>query len=93
MESLTTALDQGSADLPLQPGALAGEIAEYYAWLGDVELTLRWLERSAQLSPVNQFLVTETETYARVRSQPRFRSELDRIRRGIRGRVEAAQAS
>jgi hypothetical protein len=83
-------VNAGAADLPLHPGALAGDLAEYHAWLGDVERTLHWLERSAALSPTSQFIVTETATYARVRADPRFRAELERIRRGIRARVERA---
>jgi TolB-like protein len=87
---LTDAVDAGAADLPLHAGALAGELAEYYAWLGDVERTLHWLERSAALSPTNQVLITETATYARVRADPSFHARLERIRRGISARVERA---
>jgi TolB-like protein len=90
IDSLAAAVNAGVADLPLHAGALAGEVAEYHAWLGDVERTLHWLERSAALSPTSQFIVTETATYARVRADPHFRAELDRIRRGIRARVERA---
>jgi TolB-like protein/Tfp pilus assembly protein PilF len=90
--SLAAAVNAGAADLPLHPGALAGDLAEYHAWLGDVERTLHWLERSAALSPTSQFLVTETATCARVRADPRFRAELDRIRRDVRARVERAMS-
>jgi TolB-like protein len=92
IDSLAAAVNASAADLPLHPGALAGELAEYHAWLGDVGRTLHWLERSAALSPTNQFIVTETATYARVRADPRFRAELERIRRGIRARVERAMS-
>jgi TolB-like protein len=90
IDSLSAAVNAGSANLPLHPGALAGDLAEYHAWIGDVDGTIQWLTRSAELSPINQFLVTETETYDRVRGEPRFQSQLKRIRGEIRVRVERA---
>jgi TolB-like protein/tetratricopeptide (TPR) repeat protein/phage shock protein PspC (stress-responsive transcriptional regulator) len=88
IEGLVGEWERGGADLPLQRGAIAGDIAEYHAWIGDTDGALRWLRRSAELSPVGQFLVTETATYDRVRGEPRFVQQLERIRREIRARVE-----
>jgi hypothetical protein len=88
IESSVGEWERGGADLPLQRGAIAGDIAEYHAWIGDTDGALRWLRRSAELSPVGQFLVTETATYDRVRGEPRFVQQLERIRREIRARVE-----
>lgn len=90
--SLAAAIDANAPNLQLHAGALAGDLAEYHAWIGDLEGTLHWLERSAQLSPIHQFLVTEMGTYERVRSEPRFQAELVRIRQGIHARIET-QAS
>jgi TolB-like protein len=88
IRDLIADFERGDAGLPLQRGAVAGDIAEYHAWIGDANGALRWLRRSTELSPVGQFLVTETATYDRVRRDPRFVTELERIRREIRARVE-----
>jgi TolB-like protein len=89
IESLAAAVNGGAPNLPLHPGALAGDLAEYHAWIGDLEGTLYWLTHSAEISPIHQFLVTETATYDRVRSEARFQSQLDASRRAVRTRILA----
>jgi TolB-like protein len=89
IDSLSAAVNARAPNLPLHPGALGGDLAEYYAWIGDVDGTLLWLERSAELTPIHQFLVTESATYDRIRSDARFQSGFERIRREIIARIEA----
>jgi len=86
--SLSAAVDAAVPNLPLHVGAFANDLAEYHAWTGDVDGTVRWLMRTAELTPIHQFLVTETGTYDRVRADPRFRSELARIRDDIAARFQ-----
>lgn len=87
IESLAAALDADGPTLPFHPGAVAGDLAEYYAWIGDLDGTLHWLERSAEVSPIHQFLATETGTYDGVRAEPRFQSELEATRLAVRARI------
>jgi adenylate cyclase len=75
----------------LSPGALAADIAEYHAWIGDATAAMEWLRRSVTYSPANQFLVPETGTYDRVRQDPVFQENLERLRRDIRARVERSR--
>jgi adenylate cyclase len=77
-------------ELLLNPGGVAGDIAEYHAWLGDVDGTLRWLRRSVDFSPTAQFLVHHTGTYDRVRDQPAFETGMARIRDELHRRSRAA---
>jgi TolB-like protein len=87
--SLARAVESDASQLQLHAGALAGDLAEYHAWIGDLDGTIHWLRRSAELSPISQFLVTETATYDRVRAVPRFREELSAIRTAVRRRIES----
>ena len=91
IESLAAAVDAEVSSLPLHAGALAGDLAEYHAWIGDLDGTIGWLTRSAELSPIYQFLVVESGTYDPVRSDPRFQAEFERIREAVRARI-AGQA-
>jgi TolB-like protein len=85
--SLAAAVDAEVPNLPLHAGAFAGDLAEYHAWIGDVDGTLHWLARSAELSPIYQFLVTASGTYDPVRDDPRFQAEFERIRGEVRART------
>ena len=85
--SLAAAVQADAPTLPLHPGAISGDLAEYYAWIGDLDGALRWLEQSAQLSPIHQFLATETGTYDRIRAEPRFQSHLEATRLAVRARI------
>jgi TolB-like protein len=88
VHSLERALDApGETALLINPGGVAGDIAEYYAWLGDVGATLRWMRRALAISPAPQFLVHHTATYDRVRSDPAFVSGMAEIRRDVQRRV------
>lgn len=88
IESLGAALNASTPNLPMHPGALAGDVAEYYAWIGDVDGTIDWLSKAAELSPVHPFLVPYSGTFERVRSDPRYQSALERIHQEIIARIE-----
>jgi adenylate cyclase len=87
--ALATAMSRPAAELPLNTGGIAGDIAEYHAWIGDVPGTIEWLRRSVAASPTAQFLIVDTATYDRVRDEPRFRAEFERLRGEIRQRITA----
>jgi adenylate cyclase len=91
IRSLSAAANSGRSNRPTGPSALAGDIAEYHAWIGDVEGTIQWLTRAAESSPAIQFLVIDAGTYDRIRTEPRFQTQLERIRQDIRLRVERAR--
>lgn len=82
------AVARTATEMPLNPGGIAADIAEYHAWIGDPAGTMEWLRRSIDFSPTAQFLVHETGTYDRIRDDPTFRADFTRLRNEIRGRVE-----
>jgi TolB-like protein len=89
VDSLVDRIEQPSSSLALNPGGVAGDIAEYHAWTGDIDAALAWLRRSIDDSPSAQFLVHHTGTYDAVRHDPRFASGVDGIHREIRARIDA----
>lgn len=70
-------------------------LAEYYAWTGNAEASLAWLERAYALSPVGEdYPVIASGLYDKVRNDPRFKAGLQRARiqiydRARRARLEA----
>lgn len=92
VESLVGDFAAGEGSFPIHPGAVAADLAEYHAWIGDVDGALTWLERAADMSPVN-LLLPEGPTYDRVRSDPRFRPRLEEIRQAVVARVVASARS
>jgi hypothetical protein len=81
-----------AGEMPLNPGGIAADIAEYHAWIGDPAGTIEWLRRSVDFSPTAQFLVPETATYDRIRDDPTFQAGFDRLRHEIRGRIQRTRA-
>ena len=62
-------------------------LAQYYAWLGDAEQSLAWLERAYAVTPEGEdFRMLATSLYDKVRNDPRFRAGLTRIRAAIYAR-------
>jgi adenylate cyclase len=88
IQSLADAVARPVSGMTLNPEAIAGDIAEYHAWVGDARGAMDWLRRSVAISPAAQFLVTETGTYDAVRQDPTFQAELQRLRLGIRERFD-----
>lgn len=81
VEELTEALgSEGSTD---QAAALE-ELAAYYAWVGDAETSLRWVERAFEASPRGvDYRYVGSGLYDRVLSTKGFRARLDELRRGV----------
>jgi TolB-like protein/tetratricopeptide (TPR) repeat protein len=69
-------------------GAARG-LAEYSAWTGNAEESLKWLERAYEISPVGEDLqVLDSGIYDRVRNDAHFTSGLQRIHTKIYARVQ-----
>jgi tetratricopeptide (TPR) repeat protein len=74
------------------PVLVARSLAQYYAWIGDVEESLSWLERAFALSPVGEdFIVIASAIYDKVRPDPRFQAGLQRLYVQIYERVRSAR--
>lgn len=82
------AVARTGTEMPLNPGGIAADIAEYHAWIGDPAGTIEWLRRSVAFSPTAQFLVPDTGTYDRIRDDPAFQAGFERLRRDIQARIE-----
>jgi tetratricopeptide (TPR) repeat protein len=63
------------------------DMAAYYAWQGDVDRALEWLDRSAHLTPTVNFWQIESGLFDRVRKDPRFAAGLTRLDDYSRSRV------
>jgi serine/threonine protein kinase len=63
------------------------DMAAYYAWHGDVDRALEWLDRSAHLTPTVNFWQIESGLFDRVRKDPRFIAGLTRLDDYSRARV------
>jgi tetratricopeptide (TPR) repeat protein len=89
VDSLVGLFGAPDGSFSLHRGAIASDLAEYHAWIGDVEGSLTWLERAAEMLPVN-LLLPEAPTYAQVRRDPLFRTRLEEIRQEVLSRVAAS---
>jgi hypothetical protein len=68
-----------------------GDLSVYYAWVGEAGESLRWLERSYQLSPSGvESRVFASKLFDRVREDPSFLRAAERIQSEIWDRVQAA---
>jgi len=67
-------------------------LAEYYAWTGNAEESLAWLERAYAISPEGEEVRTlASGIYDKVRNDPRFQAGLQRLRTKIYDRVQRAR--
>jgi len=91
-ESLRAAFTAGTVgDSIFSPVIAARGLAEFYAWTGNAEVSLAWLERAYALSPEGENpRVIESGLYDRVRNDPRFKAWLQRARTQIYDRVRRA---
>ncbi len=89
IDSLTSALDSGGLQDPVYTDVVRVEdVASYYAWIGDASTALRWVARAYELSPSGvEPRVLESALFRRVSEDPRFQTEVSRIRAGIWDRV------
>ena len=97
-EAVAGALRTAFAAKPL-PDAAAGRVgpaqslARYYAWTGNAEQSLAWLERAFAISPEGEDLVIiASAVYDKVRDDARFKAGLQRIRTQIYDRIQRARA-
>ena len=90
VDSLRAAFTAGTvADSNFSPVIAARGIAEYYAWTGNVEESLAWLERAYASSPEGEdFRVIASGLYDQVRNDPRFQAGLQQARTRIYHRVQ-----
>jgi hypothetical protein len=63
------------------------DMAAYYAWQGDADHSLEWLDRSAQVTPTVNFWQIESGLFDRVRKDPKFSAGLRRLDYYSRSRV------
>jgi serine/threonine protein kinase/tetratricopeptide (TPR) repeat protein len=94
-DSLGAAFRAGTAgDSSFSPVVVARGLAEYYAWTGDAEQSLAWLERAYALSPEGEdFRALASGIYDKVRADPRFQAGLQQTRTQIYERVQQARRS
>jgi tetratricopeptide (TPR) repeat protein len=75
----------------LSPPITARGLAEYYAWTGNAEQSLGWLERAYAISSSGEELrVLASGLYDKVRNDLRFKAGLQRVRAQIYDRVRRA---
>jgi tetratricopeptide (TPR) repeat protein len=94
-DSLGAAFMAGTAgDSSFSPVVVARGLAQYYAWTGDAEASLAWLERAYALSPEGEdFRRLASGIYDKVRADPRFQAGLQQTRTQIYERVQQARRS
>ena len=68
------------------------DMAAYYAWTGDVDHSVEWLQRSARLTPVIPQWQLDSGLFDRVRKDLRFQRGLARIVEDVRARATPARA-
>ena len=92
-DSLRRAFTAGAqADSTFIRAGAARGLAEYYAWTGNAEESLAWLERAYAISPLGEdFQVIESGVYDKVRNDSRFKVGLQNIRKRIYERVQRAR--
>jgi TolB-like protein/Tfp pilus assembly protein PilF len=79
-------------DSSFSPVLAARGLAEYYAWIGNAEESLAWLERAYVISPVGEdFGAIASGLYDKVRNDPRFKAGLQRARTQVYDRVRRAR--
>jgi tetratricopeptide (TPR) repeat protein len=84
-DSLRGAFTAGpTGDSVFSPVIAARGLAEFYAWTGNAEVSLAWLERAYALSPEGENArVIESGLYDKVQNDPRFSAGLQRARTQI----------
>jgi tetratricopeptide (TPR) repeat protein len=92
-DSLRAAFTAGTVGDSIFSAALAARgLAEYYAWTGNVEESLAWLERAYAIAPGGEdYQVIASGLYDKVRNDPRFQARLQRVHTQIYDRVRHAQ--
>lgn len=69
----------------------AEELACYYAWTGEVDQAITWLDIAFELSPSGvEPRVLESALFARITTGPEFQREMERVRSMAWERVKRA---
>jgi len=79
-----------STSVPQNHGEMLSyrEIAMFYAWVGNVDETLEWLERAFAWSPYAvQFEIMRSGVFDRVNEDSSFQAEVERIQAQIKERL------
>ena len=92
-DSLRTAFTAETGRDSIFSSVLAAQgLAEYYAWTGNAEESLGWLDRAYALSPEGEdFRMISSGLYDKVRNDPRFNAGLQQARTQIYDRVQRAR--
>jgi serine/threonine-protein kinase len=92
-DSLRATITAGTAgDLGFSPSLAAQGLAEYYAWTGDAEQSLAWMERAYTITPEGEdFRMLASGVYDKVRNDPRFQAGFQRLRVQTYHRVQAGR--
>jgi serine/threonine-protein kinase len=89
VDSLRVSLGRGTTTTDYSASVPLGELAVYYAWIGDARQSLSWLEEAFNLSPqAVDYRIIASGVFDRVRSDPAFRAGYARIRERVRARTE-----
>jgi serine/threonine-protein kinase len=78
-------------DSVVNPVLAAWGLADYYAWTGNAEESLAWLERAYGISPLGEDPLIASGLYDKVLDDPRFKSGLQRLRAQVWDRVQQAR--
>jgi tetratricopeptide (TPR) repeat protein len=92
-DSLRLSTSRGEApDSTFGPAIARRNLAEYFAWNGRVEESMTWIERTFAVSPLGEdFRLSASGLYDKVRADPRFQASLQRARSRALERVERAR--
>jgi len=92
-DSLRVAFAAGTVgDSAFSPVLAARGLAQYYAWTGNPEESLAWLERAYAISPEGEdYRMIASGIYDKVRNDPRFKAGLQRARTQLHDRVQRAR--
>jgi hypothetical protein len=95
VDSVRAALETGTIeDEVFNEVVRLNDLAVHYAWLGDPDESLRWLERAYQHSPSGvDTRVLDSSLFDRVRNLGGFEQEVERIQSRVWDRVKAAGAA
>ena len=83
---------RAAGESSFSPVLVARSLAQYHAWIGNVDESLAWLERAYAISPVGEdFVMIASPIYDKVRADPRFQAGLERLYSQIYDRVRSAR--
>ena len=88
VDSLKSTLESSNEPAGHAESLLYRDIAMFYAWIGNAEESLDWLERVSSWShTLISGLFMRNEVFDRVSEDPGFQSGLERIRTRMRQRL------